>query len=145
MRLPTLPAIGRTLAEILIGAAVVFLLAFLLWRIGALNAIADKLRADAIVQQETAKATGDAASSAITITNEVHREITRIDEITRRNEDAIQSAAGADAQAPAVAAALRSALCLRDAYRDSPACKTPVPGDGGSERPVERDGWGPPP
>lgn len=142
MRIPILQSIARAGLEILIGAGIVFALAGLLWKLGVLNAFAAKQRGEAIVQQETTKATGATAAQAVTITNEVHREITRIDEISRRNENAITSAAGADATAPGVAAALRSALCLRTVYLDHPACKDPVPGDGGSIEPARPDPGG---
>lgn len=139
MRMPLLQSIARAGLEILIGASIVFGIAGLLWKLGVLNAFAAKQRGEAIVQQETAKATGTAAAQAVTITNEVHREITRIDEITRRNEDEITAAAGADAHAPDVAAALRSALCLRTVYLDSPACKAPLRGDRGGIEPPQPD------
>ncbi|WP_298699177.1 hypothetical protein [uncultured Brevundimonas sp.] len=47
-----------------------------------------------------------------------------IDNLNRRNTDAIQSAPGADQRLdPAVTDAGRRALCLRDATRGDPACR----------------------
>ena len=144
MKLPIDPR-GRVLLALKAAGVLVIaiLLGIAVHRIFFAGREAREERANAVVKEENAKATGEAAATSMTIVNETNRQITRIDEITRRNEDAITSAAGADATAPGVAAALRDALCLRSAYQREPRCAA-VRGDGGSVGPAEPDAWGTP-
>lgn len=110
--------------------AALWIVAALVYRVVVLPRQAATDKAEAIVQQETAEATVGAARDAMTTVTEVRREIVRIDATTRRNDDAIKSAAGAATRAPAVAAALRDSLCQRTAYIGEPDC-TALRGDGG--------------
>lgn len=108
------------------------------YRVLFLPGKARQAAADAVSADAQAEAVSGAAADSLTITNEVNRTITRIDEITRSNNHAIRSAADADTRAPAVAGALRDSLCLRDAYQDDPGC-TALRGDAGGVGPAERD------
>lgn len=130
--------------EIVVGAVIAGIVIYaIVWFFILRHREADIERARNVVQEQATKATGEAAADSMNIVNETNRTITRIDEITRRNEDAINSASGADAPAPGVAGALRGALCMRTAYQSDPRCAA-VPRDGGSERAAEPNAWGTP-
>lgn len=88
-------------------------------------------KAEAITQQETTKATGEAAQAALQTVTEVRREIVRIDATTRRNDHAIKSAADAGTRAPGVAAALHDSLCRRASYQREPDCAAVLGNDRG--------------
>lgn len=128
-RLPRSPYLRTAIAAAVI-LALWFVAATVYRWISAPRAAAEQ-KAEAIVQQETAEATAAVATEAATVTREVYREHVRIDEITRRNDHAIKSAAGAETRVPDVAAALNRSLCQRAAYHGEPDCAA-VRGDGGS-------------
>lgn len=88
-------------------------------------------KAQAVTQQETTKATGEAAQAALTVTNEVHREYVRIEETTRRNDHAIKQSNDAGTRVPGVAAALHDSLCQRRAYIGEPGCAAVLGNDRG--------------
>lgn len=97
-------------------------------------------RAAAQAQVE-ARLSGAAAATATQAIGEmvVHdRDVTTIHEITRRGEDAVHAAAGADVRSPDVAAALGAALCGMRTYQSEPDC-TAVPADRRGVGPALRD------
>lgn len=95
-------------------------------------------KATGIVQEATIEGLGDASADALEITRETHTEHVRIEEITRRNEDAIKAATGADTRVPGVARALVRGLCEHRAYLGHAGCP-PVLGDDGGLRPAGSD------
>jgi hypothetical protein len=95
-------------------------------------------QAETVVVHEGYEGAMEAAQETTRTVVRVEREKAVIQEITRRNEDAIKQSPGADTHLPDVAASLRGALCLRDAYRGDPACAA-VRGPGGVERPAGAD------
>lgn len=126
MKLPALPATGKgravLAAGILAGLLALWLAFILVDRLFILPREAAQSKGKAIAAEETAKAAGEAAREALTVTNEVHREYVRVEQITRRNESAIKQAAGAATRLPGVAAALHDSLCRRAAYSAEPDC-----------------------
>lgn len=88
-------------------------------------------KARGVVQEATIDGLGDAAGEALEITREIHTEHVRIEEITRRNQDAIKSAPGADTRAPDVAGALVRGLCEHRTYFGYAGCPAVLGNDGG--------------
>lgn len=139
LRLPTDRLGWITVAAYAVAAAIIlWLVSAIFYRLIILPREAKQAKAETITQQETTKATGEAAKDAITVTNEVRREVIRIEEITRRNERAIQTAPGAETRAPDVARALRDGLCELGAYSGHPDCAA-VPRPGGELGPARSD------
>lgn len=139
MKIPTDPRAWLPLVGYAFGAIAVICAVW--WAIHALILApreAAETKARGIVNEERAAATGEAAGAALEISREVHTEYRRIDEITRSNEHAINSAPGADAPAPAVAGALRRGLCGHRAYSSDPGC-TAVLGDAEGVGPARGD------
>lgn len=95
-------------------------------------------RANAIAAEETAKGLSGAAGDALETVNETHREVIRIEQITRRNQDAILASTDAGLRAPGVAAALHDGLCRRAAYEREPDCAALL-GNGGGIGPAGTD------
>lgn len=116
----------RSLVTLALYGIAAIALAAVLWtvahRLFVLPRQAAEARGEAIVQEETARASGEAVEDALTTTNEVHREYVRIEEVTRSNDHAIKQATGADTRIPAVTSALRRSLCNRAVYRSEPDC-----------------------
>ena len=78
--------------------------------------------ASAKVEASGARATAGAAQDALKIVVDHQAEDQRIEIVTKEGERAVQTAEGAGESSPAVAAALRRAVCVSSAYRDDPAC-----------------------
>ncbi|KQX19327.1 MULTISPECIES: hypothetical protein [unclassified Sphingomonas] len=142
--------VPQTRLASLIRAILPYLLAallagFLLWwiflRPAQLAREGAQARADSEIQAGATKA----ATDALNITVDVRDKRAAIDALTRSNQDAILSAAGAGAPVdPAVYSALHDALCLRAAYQSEPDCAA-MRSAGGSIGPAEADTWGPTP
>lgn len=88
--------------------------------------------ATAKIAAAQANASAGAARDTITIQRDHDREVERIRIITREGEHAVSTAPGAGDPSPAVAAALRAAVCGHASYRADPACH-PVPGNSGGD------------
>lgn len=117
---------GRAWAKLAIYAVAAILVIALLWicihRLFFAGREAQQQHANDVVQTGQAAAAAEGSAKAVETVRQVHDEYHRIDLVTRRNEDAITHATGAEATAPDVARALHDALCLRDAYRGEPDC-----------------------
>lgn len=108
----------------LIGGAVVLALLLVLWLAmsagGRARQDAARSKAGLVIAQGGTKAATDATSVVI---DQNAAENASAD-LTRKNDAEIRKAPGADAAVqPGVDLAGRRALCLRNAYRDQPACK----------------------
>lgn len=118
-RLPHVVTAERVLAGLLI-LALLFGGWWVLTEPGRQRARAAQAGADAITAQAGQKAAGDAVGVVV----ERGKAEDQIDRTTKDNRDAILSAPGANqAVDTGVHDAGRRALCLRDAYRSSAACK----------------------
>jgi hypothetical protein len=100
-----------------------------------------RARAETVVQEELNEGLTQASARGMEVVVRVEREKANIDTTTRRNENAIKQATGADTPLPGVAAALHDSLCLRAVYQGELDCAA-VQGAPGGERPAEPDAGG---
>ncbi len=124
MKLPALPQgrlarFGVQALGILIAVLALWVLAAFIWHRWTEG---PRQKAEAVTQQETARAAVAVATDAVIVLRERDVEHVRIREITRENDHAIKAAAGADSRAPAVADALHDSLCRRAVYSGEPDC-----------------------
>jgi hypothetical protein len=133
---PILYAIGAVLA---IGA---LWLAY--WLLIGRTRHAQVQAATAHVEAITSKATAGAAQDAVKVITVHDKEVDRVNTITEGGIHAVQTAADAGTQIPAVASAMRASLCLYGAYSSDPRC-APMPGHGESVGTARPNAGGTPP
>ena len=119
------------------GLVVIGLLWLAVYRLFFLPGENAERKARGVVQEETIRATGNAAGDGMEIMREVTIEHRRIDEITRSTEHEIKTAPGAETRAPAVAGALRRGLC-QSSYNGDARCAA-VLGNGDGIGPAGAD------
>lgn len=101
--------------------------------------------ATAHVEAVTAKATAGAAQDAVRVITLHDKEVDHIQTITEGGVHAVQSAADASTPVPAVAAAMRSSLCLYDRTYSGDAGCSALRGHGQVVGAPEQDSGGTPP
>jgi hypothetical protein len=97
--------------------------------------------ATAHVEAATSAGTAGAAQDAVKIITLHDKEVDHIQTITEGGVHAVQSAADAGTHVPAVAASMRSSLCLFGAYHGDPGCPA-MPGNGEGVGPAQSDAGG---
>ena len=107
----------------LILAAVVAILA-LVWFVVVNPILASRKAEDALVGRAVAEGRAGAAKDAIGVITDVHAGEVASDQLSKDTRDEIQSTPGADVPlSPELRGASLKRLCLRDTYRNDPACR----------------------
>lgn len=119
IRLPDQLTPVRIVIGLVVALALVATIWWFLTEPGRQRDRANRATAGRVVAEGQAKAAQDAVG---VITGQGGRE-SATDKLTQENRDAILNSPGADVPInPDLDARARRALCLRDAYRDQPAC-----------------------